>query len=221
MSTYLLLHGAGSSSWYWYRVTPELQERGHEVFAVDLPCDDDAAGLAEYADAAIRAVGNPKELIVVAQSLAGFTAPLLCGRLRVILLVLINAMVPVPGETAGQWWANTGHVFPEPFDPVEVFLHDVTPEIAAESANHVRRQSDSIFEQPWPLAAWPQVPTRYLLCRDDRLFSADFQRKVAHERLGITPDEMPGGHLPALAHPRELVRRLEAYRAEVETGELA
>ena len=188
---------------------------------MDLPCDDDAAGLAEYADAAIRAVGNPKELIVVAQSLAGFTAPLLCGRLRVILLVLINAMVPVPGETAGQWWANTGHVFPEPFDPVEVFLHDVTPEIAAESANHVRRQSDTIFEQPWPLAAWPQVPTRYLLCRDDRLFSADFQRKVAHERLGITPDEMPGGHLPALAHPRELVRRLEAYRAEVETGELA
>ena len=221
VSTYLLLHGAGSSSWYWHLVTPELQQRGHEVVAVDLPCDDDSAGLAEYADAAIRAAGNPTELIVVAQSLAGFTGPLLCERLPVILLVLVNAMVPRPGETAGQWWANTGHVFPEPFEPVEVFLHDVAPEIAAEAANHVRRQSDTIFEQPWPMTAWPKVSTRYLLCRDDRLFPAESQRRVVHDRLGITPDEMPGGHLPALAHPHELVLRLEAYRAEAETVELA
>jgi len=37
-------------------------------------------------------------------------------------------------------------------------------------------------------------------------------RRVVKERLRITPDEMDGGHLPALAHPRELVTRLEAYR---------
>jgi hypothetical protein len=59
------------------------------------------------------------------------------------------------------------------------------------------------------------VPTRFLLCRDDRFFPADFQRRVVRDRLGIVPDEMDGGHLPALARPRELVRRLEAYRAEL------
>jgi hypothetical protein len=53
------------------------------------------------------------------------------------------------------------------------------------------------------------------LCREDRFFPAAFQRRVVHERLGIVPDEMAGGHLPALAHPDELVRRLEAYRAEL------
>jgi hypothetical protein len=37
------------------------------------------------------------------------------------------------------------------------------------------------------------------------------------ERLGITPDEIDGGHLPALAHPQELAERLEAYRAECVT----
>ncbi len=37
--------------------------------------------------------------------------------------------------------------------------------------------------------------------------------------LGIVPDEMDGGHLPALAHPRELVQRLEAYRAELIAGQ--
>ena len=37
-------------------------------------------------------------------------------------------------------------------------------------------------------------------------------RRVVSERLGITPDEMSSGHLPALAHPKELADRLEAYR---------
>jgi hypothetical protein len=46
-------------------------------------------------------------------------------------------------------------------------------------------------------------------------FPAAFQRRVVRARLGITPDEMPGGHLPALAHPDELVARLEAYRNEL------
>jgi hypothetical protein len=123
-------------------------------------------------------------------------------------------MVPRPGETAGRWWTNTGHVFPEPFDPLTVFLHDVPADVVAESANHVRRQSDTIFTQPWPLPAWPAVPTRYLISVDDRFFPADFQHRVVRERLEITPDEMPGGHLPALAQPRELVARLESYRTQ-------
>jgi pimeloyl-ACP methyl ester carboxylesterase len=60
------------------------------------------------------------------------------------------------------------------------------------------------------------VPTRVLAGRDDRLFPAAFQRRVARERLGIEADEIPGGHLVALSNPRELVDRLERYRAEVE-----
>jgi hypothetical protein len=84
-----------------------------------------------------------------------------------------------------------------------------------ELATHVRPQSGTPFEEPWPLEAWPDVPTRFLLCRDDRFFPAEFQRRVVRERLGITPDEMPGGHLPALGHPDELVQWLEHYRAEV------
>ena len=72
------------------------------------------------------------------------------------------------------------------------------------------------MEKPWPLAAWPDVPTRFLLCRDDRFFPAEFQRRVVRDRLGIVPDEMSGGHLPALAHPDELVGWLERYRAELD-----
>jgi pimeloyl-ACP methyl ester carboxylesterase len=215
VATYVLLHGAGAASWYWHLVTPKLRALGHDVVAVDLPCDDDAAGLEEYADAVVDAVGDRRELILVAQSLAGFTAPLVCTRLPVRLLILVAAMVPAPHESPGEWWPNTGHVFPDPFDPAVVFAHDLPPALAAESLLHVREQSGTPFEKPWPLESWPDVPTRFLLCRDDRFFPAAFQRRVVRDRLGITPDEMGGGHLPALARPEELVRRLEAYRAEL------
>jgi pimeloyl-ACP methyl ester carboxylesterase len=212
VSTYVLIHGAGSEPWLWHLVVPQLEALGHIAVAVDLPCDDDAAGLRDYAETVLRAAGDRDELILVAQSLAGFTAPLVCERRTVDLVVLVNAMVPLPGETAGEWWANTGHVFPDPFDPVEVFLHDVSPSLVAEAGNHIRRQSDTVFSDPWPLAEWPQVSTRSIACRDDRFFPIDFQRRVVRERLGIEPDEMSGGHLPALARPQELVELLEACR---------
>ncbi len=233
MATYVLIHGAGSDSWYWHLVAPRLRALGHEVVAPDLPCDDEAAGLAEYTDVVVEAIGHradPRaELILVAQSLAGFTAPLVCTRLPVDLLVMVAAMVPAPGESPGDWWANTGHEQAVreqasrdgrpaggDFDAVAMFLHDVPPEVvAALSARGPRSQAGAPFAEPWPLAAWPDVPTRFLLCRDDRFFPAPFQRRVVRERLGITPDEMDGGHLPALHHPDVLVDRLEAYRAEL------
>jgi pimeloyl-ACP methyl ester carboxylesterase len=217
MATYVLIHGAGASSWYWHLVVPRLEALGHDVVTPDLPCDDDTAGLHEYADTVVHAIGNRGDLILVAQSLGGFTAPLVCARRPVGLMVLVAAMTPRPGESPGEWWANTGHVFPEPFDPEVVFTHDLQPDLAAEAGGHVRPQSDTPFAHPWPLEAWPEVPTRFLLCRDDRFFPAEFQRRVVAERLGIVPDEMGGGHLPALARPGELVGHLEEFRRQAIT----
>jgi pimeloyl-ACP methyl ester carboxylesterase len=220
MATYVLIHGAGSTSWYWHLVVPELEAQGHDVVAVDLPADDDAAGLEDYADVVEDAVGDRRGVILVAQSMAGFTAPLVADRVPVDLMVLVAAMVPAPGESGADWWVNTRHdearqVAGFGDDPVELFLHDLPPDVRAEAMVQVRDQSGTPFEKPWPLAAWPDVPTRFLLCREDRFFPAEFQRRVVRERLGIEPDEMAGGHLPALGHPHELVERLEAYRREL------
>lgn len=225
MATYVLIHGAGSDSWYWNRTVPLLEARGHQVVAPDLPVEDESAGLAEYADAVVAAVGDRTELVLVAQSMAGFTAPLVCTRVPVQSMVLVAAMVPAPGESPGDWWGNTGHPAARreldlregrdpaaEFDPFVTFLHDVPSDVIAASAAHVRTQAAAPFLKPWPLEGWPDVPTRFLLCRQDRFFPAEFQRRVVRERLGLTPDEMDSGHLPALGHPHELVERLESYR---------
>jgi pimeloyl-ACP methyl ester carboxylesterase len=222
VATYVLIHGAGSDSWYWHLVEPELRARGHDVVAPDLPCDDDSAGLSEYTDVVVDAIGDRRDLVVVAQSLGGFTAPLVCARLPVNLLILVAAMVPTPGESPGDWWANTGwdaahreqaerdgRPTEGDFDVISEFFHDVRPDVTAEAmARGAREQSGTPFEKPWPVDVWPEVPTRFLLCRDDRFFPADFMRRVVQERLGITPDEIGGGHLPALARPQELAARL-------------
>jgi pimeloyl-ACP methyl ester carboxylesterase len=220
VATYVLIHGAGDSAWYWHLVAAELRERGHDVVAVDLPCDDESAGLSEYADAVIDAIGDRTDLIVVAQSLGGFTAPLVCDRMPVDLLVLIAGMVPSPGETGEEWWVSTGYEQAareqgERDDgEIATFMHDVPPEVAAEALTKGRDQAETPMLEPWPLDAWPDVPTKYLLCRDDRFFPAGWLRQVVRDRLGIAPDEIEGGHTPALSRPKELADRLEAYRAE-------
>lgn len=218
MATFVLIHGAGSDAWYWHLVVPELRDRGHDVVAVDLPCDDDSAGLSEYADTVVEAIGDRTDLVVVAQSLGGFTAPLVCDRVPVDLMVLVAAMVPKPGESPGDWWANTGFdnsPFDGGFDVMKTFFHDVPADVVAEAmARGERKQSDTPFEKPWPLFTWPDVPTKFLLCRDDRFFPAEFMRRVVKERLGITPEEMDSGHLPAFSHPKELAARLHAYATE-------
>jgi pimeloyl-ACP methyl ester carboxylesterase len=215
--TYVLIPGAGGSAWYWHRLVPILRARGHDVVAVDLPAADERAGLAEYAETVVRAIGRRDPSILVAQSLAGFTAPLVCERKPVALLVLLNAMIPTPGESAGEWWSHTGHTPPgDDFDPISIFFHDLPPDVTAEALKRgAPAQSNTPFGQPWPLASWPDVPTRVLQARDDRLFDVDCQRRVASERLGIALEEMPGGHLVALSRPEELADRLENYRAQL------
>jgi pimeloyl-ACP methyl ester carboxylesterase len=216
IATYVLIHGAADSAWSWSFVADALHERGHDAVAVDLPCDDDAAGLSAYADAVIEAIDGRDDLVLVAHSLGGFTAPLVCARVPARLLVLAAAMVPAPGETADEWWTTSGYMEARRGAPsydgiVEQFLHDAPPDRAAEMLARGRDQSGTPMREPWPLDAWPDVPTRYLLFRDDRFFPAEFARRLARERLGVVADEMDGSHCAYVSRPDELAARLDAY----------
>jgi pimeloyl-ACP methyl ester carboxylesterase len=215
VATFALIHGAGDSGWYWHLVATELRTRGHEVVAPDLPADDDTAGLWTYADAVVDAIGGHTELVVVGQSFGAFTAPLVCDRVPTELLVFVAGMIPSPGERPDDWWSETGYDR-EPrqqgLDDVATYYHDVSPERAAEAMRRGRNHpSPAAGRDPWPLPAMPDVPTRSLLCRDDRLFPADFMRRITNERLGITADEIAGGHCVALGRPLELADRFERF----------
>jgi pimeloyl-ACP methyl ester carboxylesterase len=217
VATSVLTHGAGDGGWYWNLVEKELRQRGHQVVAPDLPCDDDSAGLPEYARAVVDAIGDRSDLIVVGQSFGGFTAPLVADRVPVAMLILVAAMIPAPGEKPEDWFANTGY---RPArrndgevrgrDPLAAY-HDVPRAPAEETVRRQRSQSGTPGRSPFPLEAWPTVPTRFVLCTQDRTFPPDFMRRIVCERLGITPDEIAVGHCVALSRPKELADMLASY----------
>lgn len=219
VATFAVVHGAGDSASSWDLVAGELRERGHDVVAVDLPVEDDAAGWSAYADVVADALGHRDDAVVVAHSLGGFPAPLVCERVPVALLVLVAAMVPQPGERAAGYWERVGYTASGDLDDLATFFHDVPAERVDRARRAERAQSAAPMHEPWPGTAWPDVPTRYLLCRDDRMFTAATTRRVVRERLGIEPDEMAGGHMPFLSRPEELAERLDAYwRDAARTG---
>lgn len=223
---FILIPGAGGDSWYFHRLEPELVAHGHSVVAVDLPADRDDAGLDTYVETVLSAMDdaprNGDGVAVVAQSMAGLIGPIIAARRPVDQLVLLNAMVPRPGETGGEWWSATGQPGAaaaaaradgrqEEFDPVRDYFHDVPEDVTAAALRRGEPiQSARPFADPWPLDAWPDVPTRFIQGADDRQFPLEFQRRVVAERLGIQIEVIPGGHLVALSEPVELARQLLA-----------
>ena len=171
------------------------------------------------------AVGDRTEAIVVAQSMGAFCAPLLCDLVDVRMLILVAPMIPAKGESPGAWWESSGQLpamreqderegrDPDaPFDWRVAFMHDVPDEIVEEAAARGEpRQADKPFEQPWPLDRWPDVPTKVIAGSRDRLFPLDFMKRLSRDRLGVEPEVIDSGHLPALARPDELAEMLENY----------
>lgn len=218
-TTFALIPGAGGSAWFWHRVTPLLAATGAEVIPIGLPANDDAADLSTYADIVVESVAKVSgPLVLVGQSMGAFTAPIVATRVPTALIVLVNPMVPAAGESGGEWWENTGQqaariayfqqigLSRTDFDLVEDFFHDVPEAVRAEALSQPEpQQSDTPFDRPWPLAGWPDVPTRVIAGSEDRLFPLEFQRRVVRERLGLEVEVMPGGHLMALSRPQELV----------------
>ncbi len=73
--TFVFVPGAGGQAWYWHRIMAELEARGHTAIAVDLPASDDTADLDVYADTIAEAATERDGVVMVAQSMGGFSAP--------------------------------------------------------------------------------------------------------------------------------------------------
>jgi pimeloyl-ACP methyl ester carboxylesterase len=210
-ASFVMIPGAGGMAWCWGGVPERLKSAGREAIAVDLPGDDERLGLADYADIVVRAIGERSNVVLVAQSLGGFTAPLVCARTPVRMLILVNAMIPLPGETPGSWFENTGAAearaaaardggYSAQFDAPTYFLHDVPAAVLRDGPSQPRPQANSTFAEPCRFERWPSIPIRVVASADDRFFPLDFQKRVARDRLNVDPETLPGGHLVALSN---------------------
>ena len=225
ISTIVLIPGAGGDAFFWYRVAPILRNAGFDVVTPELPSGDESAGIDEYADAVVTAVGERRGLAVVGQSLGAFTAAAVCERVPVELLVFVAGMIPKPGETAGEWWGATGQSAAQRaydllegrdpdagMDTVTTFLHDVPPAVLAEVlAAGDPLQTMTPFDTPFTATAWQSVPTRAIAGKLDRMFPLPFMRELVRERLGFEPDVIDSGHCAAFSRPGDLARLILGY----------
>jgi pimeloyl-ACP methyl ester carboxylesterase len=228
VSTFALVHGAWHGAWCWERLVPELERRGHRAVAVNLPCDDPAATFADYADVVVRALdGTDDAPFLVGHSLGGMTIPLVAARRPVRALVYLCALVPVPGASMAEQVRAEPDTFVPGFEAgvdragrwadfavAHATMYAGCAEADARRAfERLRPQSSACYRVPCPLDALPAMPARSILCAEDRIVDPGRSRRVAAERLGVEPVELPGGHSPFLSRPVELADAMVAAQA--------
>jgi pimeloyl-ACP methyl ester carboxylesterase len=54
----------------------------------------------------------------------------------------------------------------------------------------------------------PELPSTYVVASEDRTIRPDWQRRMARDRLGVEPIEIPTGHCPNVSQPDRLAEIL-------------
>ncbi|MFJ2345730.1 alpha/beta hydrolase [Streptomyces antimycoticus] len=186
---------------------------------VGLPGCVGGPGLPEDVAAVRQVLRAGDEPSVVAHSYGGIvTAEAAAGVGSVRHLLLVSSYLP----EAGQSLSHSADGSPAPFlevDPdagafgvrpallVDTFLQDCAPEVQAQAADHLARQSVRGTGQPVGAAAGQQVPSTYLVCAQDRGTPPRLQREFARRAGSVV--ELDAGHHSSLSQP-EAVRDLFA-----------
>lgn len=227
MTTFVLVHGSWHGAWCWERLVPELEARGHRALAMDLPVDDPAAGLAEYAEVVAPFVPD-ESAVLVGHSLGAAVIPLVAARRAVGRLVFLCPVVRRLGmslaaqapldpdisthdlSTGRTFFDDASSAWTDPAAATAAFFPDCDPDTAQWAASRLRRQYWRYWDEPNPLTSWPPGERRAIVCADDRLIGIDWARRRIPELLGATPVELPGGHSPFLSRPAVLADALAA-----------
>lgn len=223
MTTFAFLHGSWLRGLHCRKVVAELERRDHRAVAPDLPSDDPTAGAAEYARTVVEAIGEDnEEVVVVGHSMSGLAVPLVAELRPVHRMVFVAAMFPRPHMSATEsvpkgagtefFIQQMDKVIEHPDEstewPVDAAVETLFDELpygeAVEAASRLRPHQYTIWDEVSPLREWPECPSTYVVCADDRLVYPDWQRQVSRDLLGVEPAELPGGHYPFLARPGEL-----------------
>jgi len=220
----VLIHSTGQGAAGWERVVRALTERGRTANAVELPSDPDLLA-ADYAELVRGQVGALAAPMVLAHSGAGPLLPATARALQASHQVWLAAWVPDPEASFVE---DTGLHAEAAFnpdwigkDPAEdaaaaAFLYHDADDATLRWALSTRRLFLPRAVYGERLALAPEIPSTYVVAADDRTIRPEWQRRMARERLGVDPVEMPTGHCPNVSQPDRLAEILidVAGRAE-------
>ncbi len=217
-TTFVLVHGGFGTPAELAPVVPGLEARGHQVVNVDLPCEDPASTLEDYARTVVEAMRDVKQpRFLVTHSAGGGTIPLAAAKVPVDHLIFVTAVVPEPGrsvfEIAGSETQKTitsltiDHGDGTRSFDLAILAGMAPPDEREATLQYLqqtqRRQGWLAMTQPWPGASIPDVPRSYILCTEDTILPPERQRAFA-AALDVTPVEIASDHGVFGTHPDEL-----------------
>lgn len=210
------MHGSTQDASAWDLLVPELEALGHTCLLVTLPADEPEASGTRYAQVIAATLAETRApAVVVAHSVSGLFLPIVPSYSRVSRLVFLAAVIPEIGKSALQLLQGNPDMMcpnwigkdPTKDDAIamQFLFHDCSAEIASWALGtrrlmHARQALSEIC----PIDRWPDVPSNYILCREDRTLNAAWWRRAVPERLGAPSVELPGGHCPHVSRPRQL-----------------
>jgi len=211
--TAVLAHAAWADGSNWNKVTTELQKRGFEVVAAQIPLTsfgEDVAALRRV----LRRHNGP--VVLVGHSYGGAVVTAAgTGDQNVKALVYIAAIVPDEGETVGDIF---GRVPPHPTAPklqpdqdgffwlkVDDFRNAVAPDASAEETAVMAAAQKPIaakcLVEPMTQPAWKEKPSWFLIANNDIMVSPETQRFTA-QRMKSTVVSLPVDHNPLRSQPK-------------------
>jgi Alpha/beta hydrolase family len=215
--SFVLIHSTGQGAAGWDLVVEALSGRGFTSHAVELPNDPDLRA-ADYAELIRRQVGAGAPQVVLAHSGSGPLLPDAARALDARRQVWLAAWVPVPDASFAEdvdvhavAAFNPAWIGVDPIDDDAVaatFLYHDCDEATLEWALSTRRLfvPRAVYSERISLA--PDIPSAYIVAGDDRTMRPEWQRRMARERLGVEPIEIPSGHCPNVSRPDRLAEIL-------------
>ncbi|GAC1387646.1 MAG: alpha/beta fold hydrolase [Candidatus Saccharimonadales bacterium] len=223
--TFGLVHGSWHGAWCWDFLQSELDTRGIQSVAMDLPIEDPTANFEDYADVVVDALKHEANIVLVGHSRAGNVIPRAAGRLATTKLIYLcssfepatiehfndlahTVAPPRNSERFQQGIIDQGNgltIFDQHVAK-ELFFNDCSPDIQEWATKQLRPQKRTPNEPS--IREWPAVPQEYIICTGDRVVNPEWSKYVAHNWLGIETTELQSGHSPFLSKPAQLASML-------------
>ncbi len=227
--TIVLVHGAFADSSGWNTVAGRLIGDGYPVIAFSNPLRGPTAD-AEYLRQFLSTLDGP--LVLVGHSYGGAVITnAATGNPNVKSLVYVAAYAPAAGESVAAANALGGghtdvidHLVVRGFpgasagdadayiDPAffpTLFAQDLPKSTARVLAATQRPGALAALLTPSGAPAWEDIPSWYLVARQDRIIPPEAERAMA-ARAGATTVEIDSSHVAMMSHPSAVVSLIKA-----------
>ncbi|MDA4112724.1 MAG: alpha/beta hydrolase [Thaumarchaeota archaeon] len=224
MATFVLVPGAWLGGWAWKKVTPLLEQKGHEVHAVTLTGMGERVHLASQdigLETAIQDVLNTikyndlEDVVLVGHSFAGKVVAAVADRAdekRVGLVLFLDAFIPEDVRTPQGDFSREG--WPTLEDGWRIPLTESILGSIGKDVQGADREWMLSKVTPWLMRyagdpvtlseKWHSAKKAYILCTG----GGDDVEQILKRKLDGPTKVIESGHWPMISKPGELVENM-------------